>query len=153
MGRLVTVKTLKPYYIKVDSRAIRVILAYRHFSVLINDELYQFIPIEAKEIRINRKTRRIENIGARFAFQKDKDIIYIAMTKLVSLPDFLLQLYTIVESYLAEEKDQLEQVDIIDENVSILIQQLEKQNIKRLIDYSLDNRDEEAFNKLVKLIQ
>jgi len=150
---LVTVKTLKPYYIKVDSRAIRVILAYRHFSVLINDELYQFIPIEAKEIRINRKTRRIENIGARFAFQKDKDIIYIAMTKLVSLPDFLLQLYTIVESYLAEEKDQLEQVDIIDENVSILIQQLEKQNIKRLIDYSLDNRDEEAFNKLVKLIQ
>jgi len=153
VGRLVTVKTLKPYYIKVDSRAIRVILAYRHFSVLINDELYQFIPIEAKEIRINRKTRRIENIGARFAFQKDKDIIYIAMTKLVSLPDFLLQLYTIVESYLAEEKDQLEQVDIIDENVSILIQQLEKQNIKRLIDYSLDNRDEEAFNKLVKLIQ
>lgn len=150
---MVTVKTLKPYYIKVDSRAIRVILAYRHFSVLINDELYQFIPIEAKEIRINRKTRRIENIGARFAFQKDKDIIYIAMTKLVSLPDFLLQLYTIVESYLAEEKDQLEQVDIIDENVSILIQQLEKQNIKRLIDYSLDNRDEEAFNKLVKLIQ
>lgn len=150
---MVTVKTLKPYYIKVDSRAIRVILAYRHFSVLINDELYQFIPIEAKEIRINRKTRRIENIGARFAFQKDKDIIYIAMTKLVSLPDFLLQLYTIVESYFAEEKDQLEQVDIIDENVSILIQQLEKQNIKRLIDYSLDNRDEEAFNKLVKLIQ
>src|SRR5690625_1768363 len=153
MGSLETIKMLKPYYIKVDARAIRVILAYKHFSVLINDELYQFIPIEAKEIRINRKTRRIENIGARFAFQKDKDIIYIAMTKLVSLPDFLLQLYTIVESYFAEEKDQLEQVDIIDENVSILIQQLEKQNIKRLIDYSLDNRDEEAFHKLVKLIQ
>lgn len=153
MGCLVTVKTLKPYYIKVDARAIRVILAYRHFSVLINDELYQFIPIEAKEIRINRKTRRIENIGARFAFQKDKDIIYIAMTKLISLPDFLLQLYSIVESYLAEEKNELEQLHLSDESVLTLIQQLERQNIKRLIDYSLDNRDKEAFHKLVKLIQ
>src|SRR5690625_2701523 len=153
MGSLETIKMLKPYYIKVDARAIRVILAYKHFSVLINRELYQFVPLEAKEIRINRKTRKIENIGARFAFQKDKDIIYIAMTKLISLPDFLLQLYSIVESYLAEEKNELEQMHLSDESVLALIQQLERQNIKRLIDYSLDNSDEEDINKLVKLIQ
>src|SRR5690625_203043 len=112
MGSLETVKTLKPYYIKVDARAIRVILAYKHFSVLINRELYQFVPLEAKEIRINRKTRKIENIGARFAFQKDKDIIYIAMTKLISLPDFLLQLYAIVESYFAREKREVRQSEV-----------------------------------------
>lgn len=153
MGSLVTVKTLKPYYIKVDSRAIRVILAYQHFSVLIHDELYQFIPIEAKEIRINRKTKKIENIGARFAFQKEKDIIYIAMTKLISLPDFLLQLYSIVESYFSMESKKVENTREMDDDISAVIQHLEEKNIKRLIDYSLDQRDEEAFKELVKLIQ
>lgn len=151
---MVTVKTLRPYYIKVDSRAIRVILAYQYFSVLINDELYQFIPIEAKEIRINRKTRKVENIGARFAFQKDKDIIYIAMTKLISLPDFLLQLYSIVESHFAKEEEKIDhRVNEIDHNLSEFIQQLEEENIKRLIDYSLDKGDEESFKQLVKLMK
>lgn len=150
---MVTVKTLKPYYIKVDSRAIRVILAYKHFSVLINGELYQFIPIEAKEIRINRKTRKIENIGARFAFQREKDIVYIAMTKLVSLPDFLLQLYAIVESYFSEQNNQMKEMKEVDEDIDLIIQKLEKDNIKRLIDQSLDCRDKEAFQKLVGRIK
>ncbi|HLS34626.1 MAG TPA: IDEAL domain-containing protein [Bacillota bacterium] len=150
---MVTVKTLKPYYIKVDARAIRVILAYKHFSVLINRELYQFVPLEAKEIRINRKTRKIENIGARFAFQKDKDIIYIAMTKLISLPDFLLQLYAIVESYFARDQRKVRQSEVEDRDTSLIIKHLERENIKRLIDHSLDEKDEEAFYKLVKRIQ
>lgn len=152
MERLVTVKMLKPYYIKIDARTVRVILAYQYFSVLINGELYQFIPVEAKEIRINRKTKKIENIGARFAFQKDKDIIYIAMTKLISLPDFLLQLYAIVESYYSKE----EVLDIDSDETgyesALLIDELERLNVKRLIDQALDERNEEAFNELVKYL-
>lgn len=126
------------------------ILAYQYFSVLINDEVYQFIPMEAKEIRINRKTKKIENIGARFAFQKGKDIIYIAMTELISLPDFLLQLYAIVESYYSQgDADAKEDIDY---NVSLLIDELEQMNVKRLIDQALDDRDKDAFNQLVKLL-
>lgn len=141
---------LKPYYIKIDARTVRVILAYQYFSVLINEEVYQFIPMEAKEIRINRKTKKIENIGARFAFQKGKDIIYIAMTELISLPDFLLQLYAIVEAYYSE--DIIDKEDDIDMKVSLLIDELERLNIKRLIDQALDERDEKTFHKLVKML-
>lgn len=151
MERLVTVKMLKPYYIKIDARTVRVILAYQYFSVLINGELYQFIPVEAKEIRINRKTKKIENIGARFAFQKDKDIIYIAMTKLISLPDFLLQLYAIVESYYSKEILDIDS-DETDYESALLIDELERLNVKRLIDQALDERNEEAFNELVKYL-
>src|SRR5690625_3162430 len=93
---------LKPYYIKSDAHYIRVVLAYQYFAIFVNQEVYQFIPTEAKEIRINRKTQKIVNIEAKFAFQKGKNIIYIPMTELISLPDFLIQLYSIVETYYSQ---------------------------------------------------
>lgn len=55
---MVTVKMLKPYYIKTEEEYVRVILAYQYFSVVINKKVYQFIPVEANEIRINRKTKK-----------------------------------------------------------------------------------------------
>ncbi|MGM8213693.1 hypothetical protein ACLIBH_13025 [Virgibacillus sp. W0430] len=79
---MVTVKMLKPYYIKMSNDYVRVILAYQYFSIVINNKVYQFVPIEEKEIRINRKTQEVANIEAKFAFQKGKDIIYITMKKL-----------------------------------------------------------------------
>lgn len=151
MGRLVTVKLLKPYYIKIDKRTLRVILAYKYFSVFINGELYQFIPVEEKEIRINRKTKQIENIGARFAFQRNKNIVYIAMTKLISLPDFLLQLNNIIDSYHTINMLDIDDDDI-DEESKRLIAELERHNVKRLIDHALDERNERAFNQLVKYL-
>ena len=43
------VKMLKPYYVKEDERFIRVVLAYQYFSLLIDEELYQFVPMEARD--------------------------------------------------------------------------------------------------------
>lgn len=154
---MVTVKELKPYFISVNPNSILIALDHRHFSVLINDELYHFAPLEAKEIHINRKSRKVENLGARFAFQKGGDIIYIAMTKLVSLPDFLHQLYSIVEKYFIEDNIQedfevVHATDFFDVSLSEestdFIKQLEEQNLRRLIDKALDERDEETFRKL-----
>src|SRR5690625_897740 len=96
---MVTVKMLKPYYIKMSEEYIRVILAYQYFSIDIHNRVYQFVPMEEKEIRINRKTQEVVNTDATFAFQKGKDIIYITMKKLISLPDFLIQLHSIVQPY------------------------------------------------------
>ncbi|MFC4557553.1 IDEAL domain-containing protein [Virgibacillus kekensis] len=144
---MVTVKMLKPYYIKADDDYVQVILAYQYFAVFINKKVYQFVPIESKEIRINRKTKRVENVGARFAFQKGKDIIYMTLSELVSLPDFLVQLNSIADPYYIDEIKNEES-----KNENAIINELEKLNLKRLIDKSLDERDFEAFQSLVKLL-
>lgn len=141
---------LKPYYIKSDQKHVRVILAYQYFSVFISEQVYHFIPIDAKEIIINRQTKKIVNIEDRFAFQKGQDIIYISMTELISLPDFLIQLYFIVESYYAQNK--IEHKEKENPELDIVIEKLERDNIKRLIDKALDKRDAEEFHSLVKLL-
>ncbi|MFD1039931.1 IDEAL domain-containing protein [Virgibacillus byunsanensis] len=146
---MVTVKMLKPYYIKADDDYVRVILAYQYFSVVINNKVYQFVPVEAKEIRINRRTQEIENINAKFAFQKGKDILFIAMEELISLPDFLVQLHAIGEPYYIYTKDKKRERE--KESV-VIIDELECLNIKRLIDQALDERDEETFYSLAKLL-
>lgn len=147
---MVSVKMLRPYYIKADKKHVRVILAYQYFSIFVNEHVYHFIPIDAKEIVIHRKTKKIVNIESRFAFQKGKEIIYISMTELISLPDFLIQLYFIVESYYAQNK--IEQKEQENPELDALIKELEYQNIKRLIDKSLDERDKNQFYSLVKFL-
>src|SRR5699024_3950656 len=99
---MVTVNMLKPYYIKGDTRHVRVVLAYQYFSLLIKEQVYHFIPVEAKEITINRQTKTIVNINDRLTLNKGQDLIYIAMGALVTLPDFLIQLYFSIESYDAQ---------------------------------------------------
>src|SRR5690625_4459395 len=89
---MVSVKLLKPYYIKMNSEYIRVILAYQYFSLFINKKVYHFVPIEGSEILVNRRTKKIVNTENKFAFQKGKEIIYINMKKLTYLVIFLDQL-------------------------------------------------------------
>lgn len=146
---MVTVKMLKPYYIKADAEYVRVILAYQYFSVIINQQVYQFIPVEAKEIRIDRSTRKVKNIDANFAFQKGKDVVYVSMSELITLPDFMEQLHAIAEPYY--KKDTKEKKDPEDESAAI-IYELEQMNLKRLIDKALDERDEIAFKQLVEFL-
>lgn len=149
---MVTVKMLKPYYIKLNAEYIRIILAYQYFSLLIDNKLYHFVPIEGREILINRKTKKVVNTETKFAFQKGKDIIYISMKKLTSLVDFMDQLSEIIRPYyensLVPYSDEIEVSDATNE----LIKQLENENVKRLIDQSLDERDYDTFKQLVKLL-
>lgn len=151
MDWMVTVKKLKPYYIKTDKEYVRIVLAYQYFSVVIKEKDYQFIPIEANEIRINRRTQKVENVDAKFAFQSGKDVVYLTMAKLITLPDFLEQLHSIASTYYISETDEnsSEKQDI---ESAIIIDELEKLNVKRLIDKALDERDEQAFNELIKYL-
>jgi len=142
---MVTVKLLKPYYIKMSENYIRVILAYQYFSLLINNQVYHFIPVEGKEIRINRKTKQVVNTETKFAFQKGNDTIYITMKKLTSLTDFMDQLTNIVEPYYKDEINEVE-----NEENRLLLKELENNNILRLIDQALDDKDETRFNQLIK---
>lgn len=147
---MVTVKMLKPYYIKMNAEYIRVILAYQYFSLFIDEQVYHFVPIEGQEILINRKTKSVVNTETKFAFQKGKEILYITVKKLTTLVDFMNQLEVIIGPYY--ETDLAREEQLINEENELLFQELEKQNIKRLIDISLDENDEELFKELCKLI-
>lgn len=144
---MVTVKLLKPYYIKMSSDYIRIILAYQYFSLLINNQVYHFIPVEGKEIRINRKTKQVVNTETKFAFQKGSDTIYITMKKLTSLTDFMDQLTKIVEPYYTNEVSQIEE-----NKNKVLFEEMERANVLRLIDEALDKGDQENFNLLIDLL-
>lgn len=149
VGELVTVKMLKPYYIKMNSEYIRIILAYQYFSLLIDKKVYHFVPIEGREILINRSTKRVVNTNTKFAFQKDKEIIYITVKKLTTLVDFMTQLDEMIEPYYSENTGSNHGVSM---QTIGLIKEIELVNLKRLIDKALDERDEVLFNDLTKLI-
>ncbi|HLR40962.1 MAG TPA: IDEAL domain-containing protein [Virgibacillus sp.] len=147
---MLTVKMLKPYYVKVDREYLRLILGYQYFTVFMNDAEYEFIPTESKEIKINRRTRKIENIEDKFAFQKGTDVIYITMNELIYLPDFMIHLYDIAKPYYTRDIDAKQQEEN-DMNEAI-IDELERLNVKRMIDKALDERDEESFYTLLKML-
>src|SRR5690625_4547852 len=141
---MVTVKLLKPYYIKMSENYIRVILAYQYFSLLINNQVYHFIHVEGKEIRINRKTKQVMNTETKLAFQKGNDTIYITMKKLTSLTDFMDQITNIVEPYYKDEINEVE-----NEENRLLLKELENNNIISIIYKVLEYKDEKKFNNII----
>lgn len=146
MEKMVSVKLLKPYFIKLNAEYIRIILAYQYFALFIDKKVYHFVPIEGQEILINRKTKQIVNTDTKFAFQKGNQIIYLTIKKLTTLQDFMGQINTIIEPYYEQKKIEHSHSS----EYTKLISKLEKQNLKRLIDRSLDENDKVSFERLVK---
>ncbi|MDC3416102.1 IDEAL domain-containing protein [Aquibacillus salsiterrae] len=137
---MLSVKMLKPYYVKEEENCIRVVLAYQYFSLSLDDKVYQFVPLESREIRINRETQKVENEQDVFVFQKGKEYSRVALSELLKLKDFMAHLNSIIHPYLNGDKTPIEQ-----EEVDLVIIELEKQNIKRVIDYALETNDYQLF--------
>ncbi|KGX86128.1 IDEAL domain-containing protein [Pontibacillus litoralis] len=133
---MLSVRMLKPFYVKHETTCIRIMLAYQYFSIHFGDDLYQFIPIEGREIVVNRKTKRITNIEDILVFQKGKHMMQISMQELMDLPDFLTHVNSIASRYL--DPKSLRKMDQI-------IYYLERENALRLIDNALDERDKPTF--------
>lgn len=145
---MLNIKMLKPYYVKEDKRFIRVVLAYQYFSLFIDDELYQFVPMESREIIIDRNRKRVHNVFDIFVFQRGKNMVYVSIADLLQLPEFITLLHSIVAPYYdgPEELVGNESMEEVNEIVAVL----EKENVRRLIDHALDNNDSEAFYLLTK---
>lgn len=140
---MLSVQMLKPFYVKQEEESIRIMLAYQYFSINIDDKLYHFIPIEGREIVIDRSTKQIVNTKDVLVFQKGKHMIQISISELIELPDFLSHVDSIAARYLKKKKaislSKIEQV----------IHDLERENAKRLIDQCLDEGDSDTFHELV----
>lgn len=144
---MVSVKLLKPYCIKTDLENIYVLLDEEHFTISIQNEVYQFIPEQSRQFIINRRTKKIENLDATFAFKKEDKVFYLKMSELINIPDFLIKLYFITKPHI-----EYVQTENINEDIDVIMDHLVQQNIKRLIDKALDERNEEAFYDLIALL-
>lgn len=148
---MITLKILRPYHIKVNEEYIHLQLEHQFFSIYINGEEYQFAPMESKEIRVNRKTKKIDNTDATFAFQNQDEVVYMSMSKLIYHPQFLNQVYHIAKPFYYKDHTETE-TNVDDSEITLIIAELEQMNKKRLIDQALDNRDEELFYKLTQTL-
>ncbi|QDP41301.1 IDEAL domain-containing protein [Radiobacillus deserti] len=137
---MLSVKMLKPYYIKEEDECLRVVLAYQYFSLLLDNKVYQFVPLESREIRVNRDTQKVENQDDIFVFQRGKEYSRVALADLLKLNDFLTNLNAIIDPYINNDRTLIKEADV-DE----VIAQLEKENLKRLIDEALEKNDQEQF--------
>ncbi|WP_277678778.1 MULTISPECIES: IDEAL domain-containing protein [Gracilibacillus] len=140
MADLLSVKMFKPYYVKEEGNYIRVMLAYQYFSLLMDEKVYHFVPLEAREIRINRDTQEIENKDAVFVFQKGKKYNRITLEDLMKIKDFEDHLSIVLSSYMV-----MPQTKNKKDNIDHAIMELERNNLLRLIDKALDERDQAKF--------
>lgn len=148
MSSLPTIKTFKPYYVKDDGDQIRVVLAYQYFSIVIKDIVFHFVPLEAREIRINRITQKVENKNDIFVFQNGKKYENISVSDLMKIKDFQLHLASILSPYIVMAK-----LDVNHDEINDVIMELEKNNIHRLIDQALDEENEADFMKYTELLK
>jgi hypothetical protein len=144
---MVTVKLLKPYCIKADLENIYVLLDEELFTISIQNEIYQFVPEKSKEFIINRRTKKIENLDATFAFKKEDKVFYLSMSELINIPDFLIKLYFITKPHIDYKQE-----ENVNDDIDVIMDELVQSNIKRLIDKALDERNEEAFYDLIALL-
>ncbi|WP_047984488.1 IDEAL domain-containing protein [Ornithinibacillus californiensis] len=144
---MVTVKLLKPYCIKADLENIYVLLDEELFTISIQNEMYQFVPEKSKEFIINRRTKKIENLDATFAFKKEDKLFYLSMSELINIPDFLIKLYFITKPHIDYKPE-----ENMNDDVDVIMDELVQGNIKRLIDKALDERNEEAFYDLITML-
>lgn len=140
---MLALKTLKPFYIKADEDYVYIVLTSHGFSVCLSEEIYDFVPLEDTEIKINRRTKEVINKEGIFTFQKEDNILHIRMEELGLIPDFIIQIHALADYYYYD--DHMSKAEIDD-----LMNQLERNNLKKLIDRALDERDEKTFYTLIK---
>lgn len=140
------VKLMKPFYTKREENLVRFVFAYQYFSLLKDDELFHFVPVEGKEIIVNMNTFQVENLSEVFVFQKGNRFIRLPLYQLLLISDIHLHLQAILQGEKAVSSEVAEQTR---QEAAEAIELLEKENYERMIDYALEARDEAMFFALL----
>lgn len=148
-GYMVHVQYIKPFYTKVSGDNLRLVFAYQYFSIIKENELYHFIPVEGKEMIINLNTMQIENLSEVFVFQKGNRFIRYPLYQLLVQSNVHDHLMPIIDEAMSQ-KQQLNLVPKENETeIDHIINSLEEKNLERLIDEALTARNEKLFYDLV----
>lgn len=144
---MIHVQFMKPFYTKVSGDKLRLVFAYQYFLIMKDEELFHFIPIEGKEIIVNLSTMQVENLSEVFVFQRGNRFIRLPLYQLMLISNIHEHLMPLLDDVVIEPKE--ENLKISTE-VQGLINEMEQQNLDRLIDYALAERDEARFKHLLE---
>ncbi|MFC4354154.1 transcriptional regulator [Chryseomicrobium palamuruense] len=137
------VEMMKPFHMEIKDGKIRLVFAYQYFSLRKEEEVFSFIPVEGKEILINKDTMQVENLSEVFVFQKGNRFIRLPLYQLLLVSDVHDHLKVLIEPI--AETAEIEE----SEEVNELITQLEQENFERLMDNALLHRDADLFYQLL----
>ncbi|MGE7943061.1 transcriptional regulator [Lysinibacillus xylanilyticus] len=146
---MMQVQYMKPFYTKITGDKLRLVFAYQYFSILKENEIFHFIPIEGKEMIINLNTQQIENLSEVFVFQKGNRFIRLPLYQLLLITNVHEHLAPILEN--ATPKPQLPLVSSVTVGeVDQLVTELEQKNFDYLIDQALLDNDKVLFFELLQ---
>ena len=143
------VQYMKPFYTKVTGDKLRLVFAYQYFSILKDQEVFHFIPIEGKEMIINLHTQQIENLSEVFVFQKGNRFIRLPLYQLLLITNVHEHLLPILESATPKLPEPIQSLVPVNE-VDQLLSEIQDQNYENLIDHALKTYDETLFYELVQ---
>ncbi|GED20787.1 transcriptional regulator [Kurthia gibsonii] len=145
---MLKIRRIEPFYTKRDGDRLKLVFAYQYFSILKDDELFHFIPVEGKEIIINLQTLQIENLSDVFVFQKSSRFIRLPLYQLLLVSNIHDHLQKILEDLELSTETKRAQNNINEETAQ-LVNEMEDMNRLRMIDYALDHKDQEMFEQLM----
>ncbi|RHW39980.1 IDEAL domain-containing protein [Lysinibacillus yapensis] len=145
---MIQVQYMKPFYTKVNGNTLRLVFAYQYFSLMKDDELYHFVPVEGKEMIVDLETKQIENLSEIFVFQRGNRFIRLPLYQLLLISNVHEHLTPILDQAETEDKTKPGKIEEGNSEMHEIIRDLEKQNLERLIDEALEDRDEKRFYEL-----
>lgn len=146
---MIQVQFMKPFYTKVTGKTLRLVFAYQYFSIVKDDELFHFVPVEGKEMIINLETKQIENLSEIFVFQRGNRFIRLPLYQLLLISNVHEHLSPILEKASSHEETVNLTPKEEESDVQKMIRKLEEENLERLIDEALEQRDEKRFYQLL----
>ncbi|WP_301107695.1 transcriptional regulator [Sporosarcina sp.] len=144
---MLLIQRIKPFFTSQEEFNLRLVFAYQYFSIKKNDEVFQFVPAEGKEIIINTKSLQIENLGEVFVFQRGSRFIRIPLYQLLLVSDLHMHLSTILEGAM-EVEGHLKEESM--REAEGLVEQLERENWERMVDYALETKNRLLFKELTE---
>lgn len=139
---------LKPCQVQVNRDNIFILLKDSYFTMEIDKNIYEFVDQKERKVIVNRETGKIENTDSMMAFKKEDNIVYIALSELTLMPEFLIEIYYIAKPYYKNKQKRT-----LANETDLIISELEQQNIKRLIDRALDEKNKKEFHELIKFLK
>ena len=155
MAIVITVKFIKPFYKRVSGTKLQLVFSYQYFSILKDDEVFHFVPIEGKEMIFDLTTMQVENLSEVFVFQRGSRFIRLPVYQLMIISNVHEYLKPILEDVTIRNDESKtatnNTVNKIEPEVIKLLETLEQMNIQYAIDKSLKDRDETMFYKIIEM--
>ncbi|MER1984366.1 MAG: IDEAL domain-containing protein [Solibacillus sp.] len=146
---MISVQFMKPFYTKVSGTKLRLVFAYQYFSITKDEEVFHFIPIEGKEMIVNLNTMQVENLSEVFVFQRGNRFIRLPLYQLLLVSNVHDHLMPILETASDQQPNIQSSDEEVNPEIASIIRVLEEENLARLIDQALENRNEALFYDLM----